>query len=83
MCSRSVWIAGAIVFQCSRIAALDITCVMSIPPALLPCCAVLCCACAPAAMKLSQEKQQWDHARSDWEHWRSRVQDEMEAAEVG
>jgi hypothetical protein len=34
-------------------------------------------------MKLSQEKQQWDHARSDWEHWRSRVQDEMEAAQVG
>jgi hypothetical protein len=34
-------------------------------------------------MKLSQEKQQWDHARSDWEHWRSRVQDEMETAQVG
>jgi hypothetical protein len=34
-------------------------------------------------MKLSQEKQQWDHAHSDWEHWRSRVQDEMETAQVG
>jgi hypothetical protein len=42
-----------------------------------------CCSLACAAMKLSQEKQQWDHARSDWEHWRSRVQDEMETAQVG
>jgi len=34
------------------------------------------------ALKLSQQQQAWDHARSDWEHWRSRVDDEMEAAQA-
>lgn len=38
--------------------------------------------CGLAAMKLSREQQQWEHAQHDWEHWRGRVQDEIEAAQV-
>lgn len=34
------------------------------------------------ARKLAQEQQQFDSAASDWERWRSRVQDEIEAAQV-
>lgn len=37
---------------------------------------------ALAAMKLSREQQQWEHAQHDWEHWKGRVQDEIEAAQV-
>jgi hypothetical protein len=30
--------------------------------------------------RYAQECQQWDHDRSDWEHWRSRLQEDLDAA---
>jgi hypothetical protein len=38
--------------------------------------------CLCAARKLSQEQQLHEHAAADWERWRNRVQDEIEAAQV-
>jgi len=49
-------------------------------PLLTACAADVRDACA--ALKLSQEQQVWDHARRDWEHWKGRVEDEVEAAQV-
>ena len=37
----------------------------------------------PIARKMAQEQQQYEHAAADWERWKGRVQDEIEAAQVG
>lgn len=36
----------------------------------------------PPGRKMAQEQQQYEHAAADWERWCSRVQDEIEAAQV-
>lgn len=34
----------------------------------------------PAGLRYAQERQQWDHDRSDWEHWKARLQEDLDAA---